>query len=122
MIDQEVVANPWAGLRSMLLSGVEECKPFTLDDMARLFEHLKNAARAGPTYFTVSPKTAKRIWRFTELAKLDKACPLPTFKLRKCIMRKIYAKRHAGLARINRKERIRDAEEQRIIQGYGIKQ
>jgi len=88
----------------------------SLADIDQLLEAMQNDAHADPCYFYISIEIAKRIWRFSQLAKLDAANPLPQRKLRKHIMRKIYARRRKGRERIARLEQIRDAREAQLIE------
>jgi hypothetical protein len=76
----------------------------TLELIDGLLETMYASAHAEPPLFLISPATAKLIWRLGRIAKLNEVCPLPQRKLRKCIMRKVYAKRHKAMQRIRRKE------------------
>jgi hypothetical protein len=75
----------------------------TLEDIEQLMESMLDNARSEPEYFLISPETALLLWRLKHLCRLNEVHPLPRQKRRKCVMRKIYARRRKALRRIRQK-------------------
>lgn len=101
------MSDTWDGIASLLSPASQSASGvLTLADLEAAFQSMRDQATdPEPLMIIVSPKDARRIWRYQQLAFLYLRYPLPKRKLRKTVLRKRQALINRGQRRIARDER-----------------
>lgn len=86
-----------------------------LDDIWQFVQAMFDHERTEPVYFLVSPKTMRRLRRWERLRPLYAATALPRRKLRKCVERRILARRAQGRRHIDRLACVEENATQQIL-------